>query len=80
MFDLSDVSSASHPVANYLLRLLGLRRGRVDTTIGASTQDEQTASRCFQEIEPGRPTPFGCAEFYQPDGRLIWEEAVNADV
>ena len=80
MFDLSDVPNAVDAAARYLLKRVGLMRGPVDASGGLRASGVRATGRCFKDIEPGRPIPFDCAEFYRPDGKLIWEEGVNADV
>ncbi len=80
MFDLSDVPDAVDAAARYLRRRLGLTRGPADASGGPRAPGVGAAGRCFKDIEPGRPIPFDCVEFYRPDGKLIWEEGVNADV
>jgi hypothetical protein len=71
-------------LANYVLKLLGPRR-RDDAVraalaeIGISARDDLSAIRCLRETYLGRLANCDCAEFYAPDGRLIWEQRADAD-
>jgi hypothetical protein len=70
-------------VANYVLKLLGPKRGDTDARINfgelrVSAYDDLSAIRCLKETYPDRLTRCECAQFYAPDGRLIWEEEANA--
>jgi hypothetical protein len=70
-------------MANYVLKLLGPKRGDADARINfgeltVSAYDDLSAMRCLKETYPDRLARCECAEFYAPDGRLIWEEEANA--
>jgi hypothetical protein len=72
-------------LANYVLRLLGPKRGGTNARIALSefnisAYDDLTAIRCLRETYSDRLSDCHCAEFCGPDGTLIWEERVNADV
>ncbi len=85
MFDLSEISKVIDAVGRGLLRVLGQGPVHAEARTGLGEPSgrppsSRTAMRCFQDAQPGRPIASDCAEFHQPDGRLIWEEGANADV
>ena len=53
-----------------------LRRTPAPPDVGAY---DLSAIRCFREAYIERLTDRDCAEFYAPDGRLIWESRANED-
>ena len=70
-------------LANYVLKLLGPKPGDANSRIALgefriSAYDDLAAIRCLKETYPDRLSLCDCAEFYGPDGRLIWEERVDA--
>jgi hypothetical protein len=66
-----------------ILKLLGLQPGRAGarTAVGELIvpADDLAAIRCLRATYPDRPTKRDCAEYYRPEGRLIWEESADAD-
>jgi hypothetical protein len=69
-------------LATYVLKLLGLRRrdGVVGVALAEiSARDDLSAIRCLRETYRGRLSECDCAEFYAPDGRLIWEQRSGGD-
>jgi len=44
----------------------------------ASAYDDMSAIRCLRETYPERLSACDGAGFYGPDGRLIWEQGVDA--
>jgi hypothetical protein len=71
-------------LANYVLGLLGPRRGSASARValgevGVAAYDDLSAIRCLRETYPDRLSACDCAEFYGPDGRLIWEQRTGAD-
>jgi hypothetical protein len=71
-------------LANYVLKLLGPKHGGSNARvalaeINISADDDLSAMRCLRETYPDRLRECDCAEFYTPDGRLIWEERVDAN-
>jgi len=77
--------SRSHPsLANYVLKLLGPKHGGSNARvalaeINLSAYDDLSAIRCLRETYPDRLSKCDCAEFYGPDGKLIWEQRVSSD-
>jgi hypothetical protein len=72
-------------LASYVLKLLGPKHGATAARISLgelslSAYDDLAAIRCLKETYPDRLAECDCAEFYGPDGRLIWEERVDAGV
>jgi hypothetical protein len=59
-------------MANYLLKLFGPRRARLDE-IEVPAGDDLSAIRRLKETYPARLEECDCAELYGPDGKLVWE-------
>jgi hypothetical protein len=70
-------------LANYVLKLFRRRLSPTNTStylgeFNISAYDDLSAIRCLKETYPARLSECDCAEFYGPDGRLIWELRANA--
>lgn len=71
-------------LADYVLRLLGPQRGDLSGRVAlaelkVSAYDDLSAIRCLKDTYPDRLSECDCAEFYGPDGKLIWEQRVSSD-
>ncbi|MEJ0066235.1 MAG: hypothetical protein WDM85_13135 [Caulobacteraceae bacterium] len=75
-------TNSHRALANYVLRLLGSKHGDTRVTvaeINVSAYDDLSAIRCLRETYPDRLSDCDCAEFFGPDGRLIWEQKAGPD-
>jgi hypothetical protein len=59
-------------MANYLLKLFGPKRARLDE-LEVPAGDDLSAIRRLKETYPARLEECDCAELYGPDGKLVWE-------
>jgi hypothetical protein len=71
-------------LANYVVRLFGRRHSLTNARISLgefniSAYDDLSAIRCLKETYPARLSECDCAEFYGPDGKLVWEQRANVD-
>jgi hypothetical protein len=66
------------PMANYLLKLFGPKRGASDRPglgeVAIPAQDDLSAIRRLKDSYPERLEECDCAELYNPDGKLVWEQ------
>ena len=60
-------------MANYLLKLFGPKRARLDE-LEVPAGDDLSAIRRLKESYPARLEECDCAELYGPDGKLVWEQ------
>ena len=71
-------------LADYVLKLLAPKRESTNAEIGfgelnISAHENLAVSRCLEATYLDGPSQRGCAEFYGPDGRLIWEQTVDVN-
>ena len=79
----SPLVRARRALAGAVLDLLGLNRGRsfakwAGGEISVPT-DDLASIRCLRDTYRDRTTGCDRAEFYAPNGRLVWEEGAYAD-
>jgi hypothetical protein len=79
----SPPARAYRALAGAVFDLLGLKRGRtIANWTGGEISipaDDLSSIRCLRDTYRDRATGCDRAEFYAPNGRLVWEEVASAD-